>query len=176
MTTRRRRFDHVRTDVQGAPSPRARTLVLVCPARLVRYGRRGLLDLQCIHDTRVERPPGQARASSLAVWPRRLGEPPRPPDLTPERERLLELGLDLRPRLRAPALVQHRAQDAVDSEPGMPEAGVGLGHLPPAAAAPRAPVPLARLRGDPVPLTQPAVPPGAPPVAPTRRPAPRQRR
>ena len=32
--------------------------------------------------------------------------------------------LHLRPGLRTPALVQHRAQDAVDAEPGMPEADV----------------------------------------------------
>src|SRR5713101_5423139 len=79
-----------------------------------------------------------ARASSRVVWPRSLVEPSGAPDLAPERERLLELGLDLRPGLRAPALVQHRAQDAVDSEPGMPEAGVGLGHPAQAAAVRRA--------------------------------------
>src|SRR5437016_5206716 len=56
-------------------------------------------------------------------------ELPRPPDLVPKRERLLELGLDLRPRLGAPARVQHHAQDAVDAEPGMPETGVGVVHF-----------------------------------------------
>ena len=61
-----------------------------------------------------------------SVAKRFLVEPPRAPDLDPERERLLELGPELRPRLGAPALVQHRAQDAVDAEPGMPEAGVGV--------------------------------------------------
>jgi hypothetical protein len=50
-------------------------------------------------------------------------EPPRAPDLAPQRERLLELDSDLRPRLRAAARVQHHAQDAVDAEPGVPEAG-----------------------------------------------------
>ena len=62
-----------------------------------------------------------ARASSLAVWPRRLVEPPRAPDLTLQRERFRELGLDLRPRLRAPACVEHHAQNAIDAEPGVPE-------------------------------------------------------
>ena len=37
---------------------------------------------------------------------------------------------DQAPRLRAPSLVQHRAQDAVDAEPGVPEAGVGVDHFP----------------------------------------------
>jgi hypothetical protein len=46
------------------------------------------------------------------------------PNLTPERQRLRDLGLDLRPRLRAPVRVQHHAQDAVDAEPGVPETGV----------------------------------------------------
>jgi len=40
-------------------------------------------------------------------------EPPRAPDLTPQRERLGELGLHLRPRLRAPALVQYRDDDLI---------------------------------------------------------------
>jgi hypothetical protein len=56
-------------------------------------------------------------------------KPPSSPDLAPERERFLELGLDLRPRLRAPALVQHHAKQAMDAEPGMPEAGVGVVHF-----------------------------------------------
>jgi hypothetical protein len=51
---------------------------------------------------------------------------PRTPDLAPERERPPELDANLRPRLRAPARVQHHAQDTVDAEPGVPEAGVGL--------------------------------------------------
>jgi hypothetical protein len=55
-----------------------------------------------------------------------LIEPPRPPNLTPQRERLLELGLDLRPRLRAPARVQHHAQHTVDAEPGVPRAAVSF--------------------------------------------------
>src|SRR5437899_3210909 len=60
-----------------------------------------------------------------------LVEPPRAPDLTPQRERLLELDADVLPRLRAPALVQDRAQDAVDAEPGgCSEAGVGVVHFP----------------------------------------------
>ena len=65
--------------------------------------------------------------SHAPVSPRPLVEPVGVPDLTPQRERLLELGLDL-PRLRAPVLVQHRVQDAVDAEPGMPEASVGVVH------------------------------------------------
>ena len=54
-----------------------------------------------------------------------LVEPPRAPDLAPQRKRSLELDADLRPRLCAPACLQHHAQDAFDAEPGMPEAGVG---------------------------------------------------
>src|SRR5262249_28132287 len=53
-----------------------------------------------------------------------LAEPPRAPDLAPHRERPPELDADDEPRLRAPARMQHHAQDAVDAEPGMPEAGV----------------------------------------------------
>jgi hypothetical protein len=34
------------------------------------------------------------------------------------------LDADLSPRLRAPARVRHHAQNAVDAEPGVPEAGV----------------------------------------------------
>ncbi len=45
-------------------------------------------------------------------------EPSRTSDLAPERERLCELCFDLWPCLRAPARVQHRAQHAVDAEPG----------------------------------------------------------
>src|SRR4029453_3792539 len=55
----------------------------------------------------------------------RLGEASRSPNLTPQRERLPELDPDQRLRLRASVRVQHHAQDAVDAEPGMPEAGVG---------------------------------------------------
>src|SRR5437899_10108922 len=51
------------------------------------------------------------------------------PDLTLQRESLLELGLDLRPRLRAPALVQHRTQDAIDAEPGAVRHFPGMGSL-----------------------------------------------
>ena len=59
-----------------------------------------------------------------------LGTPlPRGGVQTPQRKRVPELDPDLPPRLRAPALVQHRAQDAVDAEPGMPEAGVDVVHL-----------------------------------------------
>ena len=47
-------------------------------------------------------------------------------NLTPQRERLFELGLYVRPRLRAPARVQHHAQDAVNAEPEVPEAGVNV--------------------------------------------------
>jgi hypothetical protein len=35
-----------------------------------------------------------------------------PPDLTPQRKRPLELGLHLRPGLRTPALMQHRAKES----------------------------------------------------------------
>jgi hypothetical protein len=55
---------------------------------------------------------------------------PRAPDRTPQRERPPEFNPDLRPRLRAPVRVQHHAQDAVDAEPGMPEASVGVVHFP----------------------------------------------
>src|SRR4029453_5472973 len=58
-----------------------------------------------------------------------LVEPACAPDLTPQRKRLPELDPDHSPRLRAPPRVQHRAQDAVDAEPGVPEAGVGVDHL-----------------------------------------------
>ena len=67
--------------------------------------------------------PGRARRC-------RSVEPPRAPDLTPERERFPELDADVLPRLRAPARVQHHAQDAVDTEPRVPEAGVGVVHFP----------------------------------------------
>jgi hypothetical protein len=74
-----------------------------------------------------------SRASRRAPAPRcneesavtSLVEPARPPDLTPECERLPELDADLGPRLRAPARMEHHAQDAVDAEPRVPEAGVG---------------------------------------------------
>src|SRR6266545_3669564 len=56
-------------------------------------------------------------------------EPTGAPDLAPERERLLDSAF-LRPRLHARARVQHRAQDAVDTQPGMPEAGAGVAHFP----------------------------------------------
>src|SRR5262249_57084277 len=49
-----------------------------------------------------------------------LVESPRTPDLAPERERHPELDPD-----HGPAGVQHHAQDAVDAEPVVPEAGVG---------------------------------------------------
>jgi len=55
---------------------------------------------------------------------RELVKPSRAPDLAPQRVRLLELDADLCPRLRALPCVQHHAQDSVDAEPGMPEAGV----------------------------------------------------
>jgi hypothetical protein len=69
-----------------------------------------------------------ARAGDLALLlgarPRHgLVEPPRAPDLAPQRERAPELDPDLRPRPRTPARLQHPAQDAVDAEPGVPEAG-----------------------------------------------------
>jgi len=61
---------------------------------------------------------------------RRLVELLRAPDLAPKRERLPELDPDLRPRLGTPARLQHHTQDAVDAEPGVPEAGVAVGHFP----------------------------------------------
>jgi hypothetical protein len=78
--------------------------------------------------------PGNAGCTGLAFWRLFWGrglaktsvEPPRAPDLAPKRERLRELNSDLRPRLRAPARLQHHAQNAVDAEPEVPEAGVGL--------------------------------------------------
>src|SRR6266566_9759459 len=78
-----------------------------------------------------------------------LVEPAGAPDLASQRERSLELDPDLRPRLGAPAGVQNHAQDAVDAEPGVPEAGVGVafaihlvvGH---GAGAPHSQPPVAR--------------------------------
>jgi hypothetical protein len=55
---------------------------------------------------------------------------PRAPDLAPQRERPSELDTHDGPGLRAPARVQHHAPDAVDAEPGVPEAGVGVAHFP----------------------------------------------
>ena len=60
---------------------------------------------------------------------RRLVEPPRALDLAPQRERPPELDSDLRPRLCAPVRLQHHAQNAVDAEPGVPEAGVDSVHF-----------------------------------------------
>src|SRR5262249_10317733 len=54
-----------------------------------------------------------------------LVAPARAPDFAPHCERLPELDSDDGPLLRTPAGVQHHAQDAVDAEPGVPEAGVG---------------------------------------------------
>src|SRR2546428_10123185 len=59
-----------------------------------------------------------------------LVKPSRAPDLAPQRQRLLELGLDLWPRLRAPARTEHDPDDAVDAEPRVPEAGGGVVHFP----------------------------------------------
>jgi hypothetical protein len=53
----------------------------------------------------------------------------QPSDLALERERLPEVDPDLLCRLRTPAH-QHHAQDAVDAEPRVPEAGVGVVHSP----------------------------------------------
>jgi len=39
------------------------------------------------------------------------------------------------PLLRVPSRVQHDARDAVDAEPGMREAGVGVAHVPSAQFA-----------------------------------------
>src|SRR5262249_14536584 len=55
-----------------------------------------------------------------------LVKPPRTADLAPERECLHELGLNLRPCLRAPLLVLDFAQDTVDPKPRVPEALVGV--------------------------------------------------
>jgi hypothetical protein len=55
-----------------------------------------------------------------------LVEPARAADLTPKRQRLLELGLDLRRRVGAPARPSHHAQNAVDAKPRVPEALVGV--------------------------------------------------
>jgi hypothetical protein len=55
-----------------------------------------------------------------------LAEPARAPALAPQRERPPELDANDGPCLRAPARVQHHAQDAVDAESAMPEAGVGV--------------------------------------------------
>src|SRR4029453_18113730 len=53
---------------------------------------------------------------------------------------LLELNSDLTPRLRAPPGVQHHAQDAVDAQPRVPEAGVDTrGISPPGQGAPGGP-------------------------------------
>jgi hypothetical protein len=54
---------------------------------------------------------------------------PASPDLAPQLERSLELDPDLSPGLRAPVRAQHHAQDAVDAEPRVPEAGVGVVHF-----------------------------------------------
>ena len=64
-----------------------------------------------------------------AVVSHSLIEPAGAPDLTPQRERLPELDADLSPRHRAPARLQHHAQDAVDAESRVPEAGVGVVHF-----------------------------------------------
>jgi hypothetical protein len=57
----------------------------------------------------------------------RLIEPARAPDLAPERECLPELDADLSPSFRAPARVQHHAQDAGDAESRVSEACFGSG-------------------------------------------------
>ena len=49
-------------------------------------------------------------------------KPPRAPDLAPQRERTPELDTDDGPRLGAPSRAEHHAQDAVDAEPGVPQA------------------------------------------------------
>jgi hypothetical protein len=56
-----------------------------------------------------------------------------------EGRRVLDAAIQFaqRPRVPAPALVQHHAQDAVDAQPGMPEAGVGIAHF--AFGSPRGP-------------------------------------
>jgi hypothetical protein len=48
-------------------------------------------------------------------------ESPRAPDLAPQRECPPELDADDEPFLRAPAWLQHHAQDAVDAELRVPE-------------------------------------------------------
>src|SRR5437870_13853137 len=53
-------------------------------------------------------------------------------------------GLDLWPRLRAPARLQHHAQDAVDAKPRVPEALVGVALFVHFVSGPRGPDPSAR--------------------------------
>src|SRR5262245_27893564 len=69
-----------------------------------------------------------SRTARGAPARRPLVEPPRVPDLAPQRERPLELDTDDEPRPGAPSRLQYHAQDAVDAEPGVPEAGVGSDH------------------------------------------------
>jgi hypothetical protein len=73
--------------------------------------------------------PERRDEESAAVVGHSLIEPAGAPDLAPQRERPLELDADVRPRLCAPVRVQHHAQDAVDAEPGVPEASVCVVHL-----------------------------------------------
>jgi hypothetical protein len=64
----------------------------------------------------LDRTSQAARSSPLLPWFLRIAGGAR---------RSPELDSDLSPRLRAPARVPHHAQDAVDAEPAMLEAGVG---------------------------------------------------
>jgi hypothetical protein len=64
---------------------------------------------------------------ALLLWARFrhwLVEPARALDLAPQSDRAPELDSDHGPCLRALACLEHHAQDAVDAEPEMPEAGV----------------------------------------------------
>ena len=63
---------------------------------------------------------------ALLRWPPRhwLVEPPRLSNLASSGDRPPELDADDEPRLCVPSRLQHHAQDAVDAEPGVPEAGV----------------------------------------------------
>ncbi len=53
-------------------------------------------------------------------------------EVVPEDRRVLDAASSSsqRPRLRAPARLQHHAQDAVDAEPGVPETRVSVAHRP----------------------------------------------
>jgi hypothetical protein len=66
----------------------------------------------------------------LGGLPRRiLTLPSRAPDLTLQRERLPELDAHHSPHVRAPPRVEHHAQHAINAEPGVPEASVGVVHF-----------------------------------------------
>jgi hypothetical protein len=78
--------------------------------------REWMIDGRCCRGNR------NSRQNCLDAGRVLMDEPPRAPDLAPQRERFPQLDADLSPRLGAPARVQHHAQHAVDAEPGVPEA------------------------------------------------------